>query len=139
MSRTEPDPYGNPRSGPGTRSTQKYGLAPSAKRLPTVRCRQRYRQCRLQPRRQDPDRRRQPIGLLKEHAPYAPGVEHRLAGRTDSAEVSPEVRVVKTLNTMNAYLMVDPAQLAAADRTVFVNGNDADAKATVTVLLQSFG
>ncbi len=42
------------------------------------------------------------------------------------------MKVVKTLNTMNAYLMVNPAQLAGADHTVFVSGDDAGAKATVT-------
>ena len=51
----------------------------------------------------------------------------------------PETKVVKTLHTMNAYLMVDPAQLAGADHTVFVSGNDADTKTMVTELLQSFG
>jgi len=51
----------------------------------------------------------------------------------------PEARVVKTLQTMNAYLMVDPAQLAEADHTVFVSGDDAEAKASVTELLRSFG
>jgi predicted dinucleotide-binding enzyme len=47
--------------------------------------------------------------------------------------------VVKTLHTMNAYLMVDPAQLSATNHTVFVSGEDAEAKATVTELLRSFG
>jgi 8-hydroxy-5-deazaflavin:NADPH oxidoreductase len=51
----------------------------------------------------------------------------------------PEAKVVKTLHTMNAYLMVDPAQLAATDHTVFVSGDDAEAKARVSELLQSFG
>ena len=51
----------------------------------------------------------------------------------------PEARVVKALNTMNAYLMVDPSQVAEGDHTVFVSGNDADAKAVVTDLLRSFG
>jgi 8-hydroxy-5-deazaflavin:NADPH oxidoreductase len=51
----------------------------------------------------------------------------------------PEARVVKTLHTMNAYLMVDPTQLAGADHTVFVSGDDAEAKATVSELLRSFG
>ena len=51
----------------------------------------------------------------------------------------PEAKVVKTLHTMNAYLMVDPAQLSATDHTVFVSGDDAEAKATVTELLRSFG
>ena len=40
---------------------------------------------------------------------------------------------------MNAYLMVDPAQLAAKDHTVFVSGDDAEAKARVSELLRSFG
>jgi len=51
----------------------------------------------------------------------------------------PEAKVVKTLRTMNAYLMVDPAQLAETDHTVFVSGDEAEAKATVTELLRSFG
>ena len=51
----------------------------------------------------------------------------------------PEAKVVKTLHTMNAYVMVDPAQLAEADHTVFVSGDDAEAKAEVGELLRSFG
>jgi 8-hydroxy-5-deazaflavin:NADPH oxidoreductase len=51
----------------------------------------------------------------------------------------PEAKVVKTLHTMNAYLMVDPSQLAGADHSVFVSGNDAEAKTKVTELLRSFG
>jgi 8-hydroxy-5-deazaflavin:NADPH oxidoreductase len=47
--------------------------------------------------------------------------------------------VVKTLHTMNAHLMVDPAQLSGADHTVFVCGDDAEAMAEVTELLRSFG
>jgi 8-hydroxy-5-deazaflavin:NADPH oxidoreductase len=50
-----------------------------------------------------------------------------------------DARVVKTLHTMNAYLMVDPAQLAGADHTVFVCGDNAEAKAEVTELLRGFG
>ena len=46
----------------------------------------------------------------------------------------PEARVVKTLNTLNADLMVHPQTLGASS-TVFVSGDDADAKATVTELL----
>jgi predicted dinucleotide-binding enzyme len=51
----------------------------------------------------------------------------------------PKAKVVKTLNTMNAYLMVGPKQLADGGHTVFVSGNDDAAKKTVTELLQSFG
>lgn len=50
----------------------------------------------------------------------------------------PQARVVKTLNTMNANLMVEPASLGA-ESSVFLSGNDAAAKATVTELLESFG
>ncbi|MDQ3911934.1 MAG: NAD(P)-binding domain-containing protein [Actinomycetota bacterium] len=51
----------------------------------------------------------------------------------------PEAKVVKTLHTMNAYLMVEPTQLAGADHTVFVCGDDAEAKTKVSELLRSFG
>lgn len=50
----------------------------------------------------------------------------------------PEAKVVKALNTLNASLMVEPANLGASS-TVFVSGDDADAKATVVTLLESFG
>lgn len=51
----------------------------------------------------------------------------------------PDARVVKTLNTMNANLMADPRSLAGGDHSVFVCGNDADAKAAVTALLRELG
>jgi predicted dinucleotide-binding enzyme len=51
----------------------------------------------------------------------------------------PDTKVVKTLNTMNAELMVDPSKVPG-DHDVFVSGNDADAKATVAGLLrEGFG
>lgn len=64
-------------------------------------------------------------------------------GNTDSLgeliqRTFPEVRVVKTLNTMNCFLMVNPAALPG-DHTVFVSGNDAGAKAVAKDLLKSFG
>ncbi len=43
----------------------------------------------------------------------------------------PETRVVKTLNTVGAPVMVDPEQLGEATH-IFVCGDDADAKAWVT-------
>jgi predicted dinucleotide-binding enzyme len=43
----------------------------------------------------------------------------------------PGVKVVKSLNTLNAYLMVNPGLVAGGDHTIFVSGNDADAKAEV--------
>ena len=49
----------------------------------------------------------------------------------------PDAKVVKALNTMNCFLMADPGQLAGGDHSVFVSGNDADAKKTVSQLLES--
>jgi predicted dinucleotide-binding enzyme len=51
----------------------------------------------------------------------------------------PQARVVKTLNTMNAGIMVDPGRLAGGDHSVFVSGDDADAKQTVTGILETLG
>lgn len=50
----------------------------------------------------------------------------------------PGARVVKTLNTMNAQIMVNPA-IVPGEHDVFVSGNDAGAKAQVAELLRSFG
>lgn len=50
----------------------------------------------------------------------------------------PAARVVKSLNTLNADLMVHPERLSDPG-TVFLSGNDAHAKATVTSLLKEFG
>ena len=50
----------------------------------------------------------------------------------------PQARVVKTLNTLNASLMVEPKSLGEGS-SIFVSGNDADAKALVIGLLESFG
>jgi 8-hydroxy-5-deazaflavin:NADPH oxidoreductase len=50
----------------------------------------------------------------------------------------PDARVVKTLNTLTAELMVDPRSLGEPS-SVFVSGDDADAKAVVTGLLESMG
>lgn len=51
----------------------------------------------------------------------------------------PEAKVVKTLNTMTASVMVDPAHVAGGDHSVFVSGNDADVKAAVTEILKGLG
>jgi predicted dinucleotide-binding enzyme len=51
----------------------------------------------------------------------------------------PEVRVVKTLNTVNANIMVNPRHVANGDHHVFVSGNDSQAKGQVIEILKSFG
>ena len=48
----------------------------------------------------------------------------------------PEAKVVKTLNTMTANLMVN-SSLVPGDHDVFVSGNDADAKTKVKDLLKN--
>lgn len=50
----------------------------------------------------------------------------------------PRAKVVKTLNTTNAYVMVDPIQVARGDHDMFVSGNDAEAKQRVTSLLKEW-
>jgi predicted dinucleotide-binding enzyme len=49
----------------------------------------------------------------------------------------PETKVVKTLNTMNANVMVNPAKLIEFT-DVFVSGNDSEAKAAVTGYLRNW-
>ncbi|MBX7142627.1 MAG: NAD(P)-binding domain-containing protein [Chitinophagales bacterium] len=50
----------------------------------------------------------------------------------------PETKVVKTLNTINCNVMVNPS-LVPGEHDVFVSGNDADAKTKVKEILKSFG
>ena len=46
---------------------------------------------------------------------------------------------MKTFNTMAVTLQVNPQMLTNADHSIFVSGNDADAKAEVTKILNSYG
>ncbi|MEE3918692.1 hypothetical protein V2I01_10005 [Micromonospora sp. BRA006-A] len=46
---------------------------------------------------------------------------------------------MKALNTLTADLMTHPLQLADGDHSVFVSGDDAEAKKVVVDLLTSFG
>jgi len=50
----------------------------------------------------------------------------------------PDVRVVKTLNTVNAEVMVHPERLPE-ETSMFVAGDDPEAKATAADLLRSLG
>lgn len=52
---------------------------------------------------------------------------------------APDAKVVKALNTVNAEVMINPARVGA-DHDMFVSGNDAEAKATVSRFLrEQFG
>jgi predicted dinucleotide-binding enzyme len=50
----------------------------------------------------------------------------------------PNVKVVKTLNTMTCFIMVNPS-IVPGDHDVFVSGNDDGAKNIAKEILQSFG
>lgn len=50
----------------------------------------------------------------------------------------PQVKIVKTLNTVTASLMINPHQLADGDHDIFISGNDASAKAQVSHLLTTW-
>jgi hypothetical protein len=50
----------------------------------------------------------------------------------------PDARVVKTLNTVNAEVMVDPG-LVPGDHVLFVSGDDHAAKHETTLLLEELG
>ena len=50
----------------------------------------------------------------------------------------PDARVVKTLNTMNPDVMVDPS-IVRGEHAVFLCGNDDEAKTIVRGLLEGFG
>ena len=49
----------------------------------------------------------------------------------------PNARVVKTLNTVNANVMVDPAKVADGNHTMFVCGNDPEARSAVARFLET--
>jgi predicted dinucleotide-binding enzyme len=51
----------------------------------------------------------------------------------------PDAKVVKTLNTMTARVMVEPAKIGDGDHNVFLSGDDGDAKAQVSEILRSLG
>ena len=51
----------------------------------------------------------------------------------------PYTKVVKTLNTVTARIMVYPQEVAGGDHHVFISANDVDAKAQVMDLLRDFG
>lgn len=63
-------------------------------------------------------------------------VTHSLAQRIQDAY--PKTRVVKSLNTINCNVMVNPG-LISGDHNVFMSGDNHDAKQQVREILQSFG
>lgn len=78
--------------------------------------------------------------ILIDIANYNAAVDQPIAATLGETiqQAFPAVRVVKTLNSVSAHLMVDPAALGRP-HDVFIAGDDASAKAEVAALLRSFG
>jgi 8-hydroxy-5-deazaflavin:NADPH oxidoreductase len=51
----------------------------------------------------------------------------------------PGAKIVKTFNTMNCFLMVDPGSVGGGNHVNFLSGNDNDAKNTVREFISQFG
>ena len=65
-----------------------------------------------------------------------------LNGRTSSeivADLVPGARVVKAANTLSAEVLASDPHQADGHRVIFISGDDADSKATVTALFQDAG
>lgn len=54
-------------------------------------------------------------------------------------EALPGAHVVKTFNTMNSDVQVNPHGVQNADHHIFISGNDAEAKTSVVSLLKAYG
>jgi predicted dinucleotide-binding enzyme len=75
---------------------------------------------------------------------YSSGGLDLSVGITDSLgetlqRTFPTLRVVKSLNTVTAAVMVDPASVGAGEHTMWVAGNHEGAKSAVTDVLHGFG
>lgn len=68
-----------------------------------------------------------------------PGLSNTHSLGEEIQKTFPDAKVVKTLNTMWAGLMVNPNMIGDGDHTAFICGNDADAKAKVKSLMNEFG
>lgn len=74
---------------------------------------------------------------------FSQGMPPRLSVCNDSSlgeqiqAAFPETRVVKTLNTVNCEIMVDPSRVPGS-HSMFMSGDDADAKAEVANMLREW-
>ncbi len=71
--------------------------------------------------------------------PPAMGVTDALSLAEQVQAAFPDARVVKTLNTMAAAVMIAPDIVGDGDHTIFLSGDDEGAKATVAGLLGELG
>lgn len=68
-----------------------------------------------------------------------PGLNNTNSLGEEIQNTFPDVKVVKTLNTMWCGLMVNPKMIGSGDHINYLCGNDADAKLKVIKLLKEFG
>ncbi|MCA9686030.1 MAG: hypothetical protein KC457_27910, partial [Myxococcales bacterium] len=88
---------------------------------------------------EDEERRRHALDFSKGMPPTLSVCNDSSLGEQIQAAF-PATKVIKTLNTVNCNIMVDPSLVAGA-HTMFIAGDDGDAKAEVerTVLREWFG
>ncbi len=146
LARTEPDQMGNPpfRSGGRTRRllsrpTPALRRAPNSSSTPRP-ARRRWRLSRQQEPKPVEGKVvldvANPLDFSGGFPPPSPSPT-RQPGRADPATF-PTARVVKSLNSVNCLVMVEPSRVPG-DHQVFVAGEDESAKRTVTDLVRSFG
>jgi len=70
--------------------------------------------------------------------PLLPDLVNTASLGEETQKLLPHSLVVKTLNTVNCEVMVNPA-LAKGESSLFISGNDAAAKSAVIEILRSFG
>src|ERR1700687_2355406 len=70
--------------------------------------------------------------------PLLPDLVNTTSLGEETQKLLPDSFVVKTLNTVNCEVMVNPG-LVKGDSTLFISGNDAAAKGRVKEVLRSFG
>jgi predicted dinucleotide-binding enzyme len=68
-----------------------------------------------------------------------PGINNTNSLGEEIQKTFPETLVVKTLNTMWCGLMINPGLIGKGDHINFISGNNTEAKARVSKLLNQFG
>jgi predicted dinucleotide-binding enzyme len=81
-----------------------------------------------------------PLDFSKEMPPsLLPELSNTNSLGEEIQKTFPSAKVVKTLNTMWAGLMVNPNMIGGGDHSAFICGNDADAKSKVKSFMNEFG
>lgn len=81
-----------------------------------------------------------PIDFTEAGAPFLiEGLNNTNSLGEEIQKEFPETKVIKTFNTVNCSLMVNPNSLGGGDHVNYISGNDADAKSKVKRLLKELG